>query len=332
MRTLTLAFAASLLLCSPALAGGEGWLHNLEEAQKKAQAENKDILIDFTGSDWCGWCIRLKKEVWDTEAWKAEGPKRFVLVELDFPSKTPQSEETKKYNAALQQEFGVRGFPTIALLDSSGRPYGMTGYQKGGPEAYLKHLEELAARKGEIKELLEGAKTAKALDEAMQQLAKWRVAFGYSSVQEKIVELDPKNEAGFGLEHAKALAERASAKGDEAAYAKHLEQVRGMDPAAGKALEADIAAKGLSKELEGKLGPLAKKGDWKGALKLLESDYVPNHKEGALGQVVGFYVGICKIRSGDKEGALSQFRAARELAEGTQVSQQIDKILKQLGK
>ncbi|HBP20208.1 MAG TPA: hypothetical protein DEA08_20765 [Planctomycetes bacterium] len=331
MRTLSIAFAASLLLCSPALAGGEGWLHNLEEAKKKAKAENKDILIDFTGSDWCGWCIRLKKEVWDTEAWKAEGPKRYVLVELDYPRKTPQSEETKKYNDAIQREFGVRGFPTIALLDSEGQPYGMTGYQKGGPEAYLKHLEELAGRKGEIKQLLEGAKDAKALDDAMQQLAKWRVAFGYPSVQEKIVELDPKNEAGFGLKHAKALAMRASAKKDDAAYKKHLEQVRAMDSGAATALEADVAANALIQELESKLGPMAKSGDWAGALKLLQTDYVPNHKEGAKGQVVGFFVGICKIRSNDKEGALAEFRAAKAMAEGTRISKQIDQILKQLG-
>lgn len=323
-----------LLAASPAFAGGEGWLHNLEEAQKKAKAEGKDVLIDFTGSDWCGWCKKLKAEVWDTEKWKEAGSERFVMVELDFPRRTPQSEETKKYNQALSQKFGVKGFPTIALLDADGQPYAMTGYQKGGPDAYLAHLEELAARKGEIKDLVakaEEAGSAKALDETYQKLAKWRVAFGYPSVQAKIVELDPKNEAGLGLKHAKSLAAQASAAGDEEKLTKYVEAVRAMDPAAADALRDELAANALTQELEGVLTPLAGKGDWAGALKLLQEKYESKHTEGATGQVVRFFIGICKVRSGDRPGSIADFKAAKAMAPNTAMAKQIDKILGQLG-
>jgi thioredoxin-related protein len=329
------ALAALLLFAAPALAGGDGWLTNLEEAKKQAKKEGKDVLIDFTGSDWCGWCIRLKKEVWDTEGWKAEGPKRYVLVELDFPRKKEQSEETKKYNRALNDLFGVKGYPTIALLDSEGRPYAMTGYQQGGPEAYLKHLEELGQRKGQIKELVAAAEksenVAKGLDEVMSKLEEWRVAFGYTKLQEKIVAADPKNEAGLGLKYAKALAKGAKARGDDEAYAKHLEVVKSIDPKEAQALEDGIAAAALGAELEGKLTPLASKGNWKGAAELLEKDYLKKHEAGVQGQVVRFYLAICKLRGGDKPGAVETFKAAKALAPESPMAEQIDQLMKKIG-
>lgn len=329
------ALAALLLLASPALAGGEGWLTNLEEAQSQAKAEGKDILIDFTGSDWCGWCVRLKKEVWSTEAWKAKGPERFVLVELDFPRKKAKSKETKAYNNALKNKFGIRGFPTIALLDADGRPYAMTGYQKGGPEAYLSHLEELGKRKAEIKNLIDAAEksenVAKGLDEVMDKLAEWKVAFGYTHIQEKIVAADPKNEAGLGLKHARALALGAVARKDDEAYAKHLEVVRTMDPKAATKIQTGIMAATLGNELEGVLSPLARKGNWKGAKELVEKNYVEKHTEGVRGQVVRFYLAICKLRGGDKSGALETFKAAKELAPESDMAKEIDRITKKIG-
>lgn len=335
MKHLTTALAALLLFASPALAGGEGWLTNLEEAKKQAKAEGKDVLIDFTGSDWCGWCIRLKKEVWDTETWKKEGSKRYVLVELDFPKKKAQSEETKKYNRAINDLFGVKGYPTIALLDSEGRPYGMTGYQKGGPENYLKHLETLGKHKAEIKELVAAAEksdnVAKGLDEVMDKLNGWRVGFGYSELQEKIVAADPKNEAGFGLKHAKALAKSASARKDKAAFDKFLAIVKGIDPKEAEALSSAIVASRLGSQIEAALSPLASKGDWKGGAKLLESDFLPKHSEGIGGQVVRFYLGICRVRGGDKEAGLKTLEEAKAMAPESPMAKQIDKIMKKIG-
>lgn len=320
---------------SVAFAGGEGWLSNLEAAQKLAKEQKKDILIDFTGSDWCGWCIRLKEEVWSTPKWQEEGSKRYVLVELDFPRNTPQSDEVKAYNQKLSTLFGVEGFPTIALLDSEGRPYALTGYQEGGPEAYLKHLEELGQRKAEIAAGVAKAEQAeapaKALDALFEQLGEWKVAFGYGHLQEQIVALDPKNEAGLGLKHARQLALRAAGQKQSEKLSKCLEAVRAMDAEAADALEGEIKAAALTAELEAKLSPMAAKDDWAGVLKCVEEDYAPKHEAGFTGQVVTFFKGIAKLRLGQQEAALADFKSAKDMAPNSELAERISQILTKLG-
>jgi len=135
--------AMLLLAALPSLLAADAWLTDLEAAKKQAAAEKKDILVDFTGSDWCGWCIRLKKEVFD-QAEFAEASKKFVLVEIDFPRAKKQTPEVKARNEALSKQFAISGFPTILLLDAQGEVYAQTGYQEGGAPAYLKHLAQLS--------------------------------------------------------------------------------------------------------------------------------------------------------------------------------------------
>lgn len=131
----------ALLLTPLAALGAEGWLTDFEAAKKQAAAEKKDILVDFTGSDWCGWCIKLDKEVFSTPAFKAQ--KDFVLVSLDFPRRKEIPADQKAKNEALMRQWGVRGFPTIILTNAKGEAYARTGYQAGGPDKYLPHLAEL---------------------------------------------------------------------------------------------------------------------------------------------------------------------------------------------
>jgi thioredoxin-related protein len=119
------------------------WLTNMEEASAIAAKENKPILVNFTGSDWCGWCIRLTDEVFAKDSFKKYADNNLVLVKLDFPSKVKQSDETKQYNQKWLEKFGVRGFPTILLLDRDLKLVNKTGYQQGGPEAYIKHIKKL---------------------------------------------------------------------------------------------------------------------------------------------------------------------------------------------
>lgn len=137
--------AASLLLSTLASAGGSGWHADFDAAQKEAQASGKDLLVDFTGSDWCGWCIRLHKEVFEHEAFDEGVKADFVLVALDFPrgeealAKVPNP----KRNSELRDLHGISGYPTILLMTAKGEVYGRTGYRQGGPEAYVQHLGEL---------------------------------------------------------------------------------------------------------------------------------------------------------------------------------------------
>jgi thioredoxin-related protein len=124
-------------------AASVSWVTDFEMAKKKAADEGKDLFINFTGSDWCGWCIRLDKEVFRQKLFASEAPTRFVFVKIDFPRQTSLPAALKKQNDQLAQEYQVQGFPTIILADATGKTYAQTGYQEGGPMAYLQHLAEL---------------------------------------------------------------------------------------------------------------------------------------------------------------------------------------------
>ncbi|MEX1048257.1 MAG: thioredoxin family protein [Akkermansiaceae bacterium] len=189
-----------------ALAGGEGWSSDFAASQKEAAETKKDLLIDFTGSDWCGWCIKLKEEVFSHDEFKAGVKDQFVLVELDYPrDKSKLSGETIKQNEELGEKYQVRGYPTILLTDAEGRPFAITGYQPGGPEAYVKHLEELRAQKSardeafEKAEKTEGVEKAKALVAALgaMGLNDAMVSNFYGGVVEQIKVADPQDETGF---------------------------------------------------------------------------------------------------------------------------------------
>lgn len=119
------------------------WETDLEVARKRAKDENKKILADFTGSDWCGWCIRLKKEVFDQPEFQEYAKKNLIMLELDYPRQKQLPAELKEQNDKLAKEFKVEGYPTILLMNSRGKEIGRTGYQEGGPEKYIEHLKQV---------------------------------------------------------------------------------------------------------------------------------------------------------------------------------------------
>jgi thioredoxin-related protein len=206
-HTLKLGFTLLALHFSGlALAADEGWSSDFAASQKEAAESKKDLLIDFTGSDWCGWCIKLKEEVFSQDEFKAGVKDKFVLVELDYPrDKSKLSEDTIKQNEELSEKYQVQGFPTILLADAEGRPFAKTGYQPGGPEAYLKHLEELRANKSardeafEAAAKVEGVEKAKALAAALDamDLDDGMASNFYGDVVEQIKAADPQDETGF---------------------------------------------------------------------------------------------------------------------------------------
>ena len=119
------------------------WLTDLPKAQEQAKAEKKLVMLDFTGSDWCGWCIKLNKEVFSQPEFSDYAKKNLVLVEVDFPRNKPQSEAQKKANTDLQAKYSVEGYPTIIVLDSNGKKVGELNYEPGGPKAFISELEKL---------------------------------------------------------------------------------------------------------------------------------------------------------------------------------------------
>ncbi|MEY4131987.1 MAG: hypothetical protein RL592_45 [Verrucomicrobiota bacterium] len=124
------------------------WLTDLDEAKKVAAKDNKKLLVDFTGSDWCGYCIKLHKEVFDTPEFE-KFAKDYVLVELDFPKRKEQPAAEKAKNQAASKKFGVSGFPTVIVMTAGGKVLNRAeGYSPdSGPEAYLPKLGAPAAKK-----------------------------------------------------------------------------------------------------------------------------------------------------------------------------------------
>ena len=141
MKTL-LSIIATVALASFAHAAKDGWLDDLEKARTQAKAENKKILLDFTGSDWCGWCKKLDAEVFSQQEFKDYAAKHLVLVEVDFPHGFQLPDATKKQNDALAQKFKINGYPTIIITSASGQRKGQLGYVEGGPKAFIKTLEK----------------------------------------------------------------------------------------------------------------------------------------------------------------------------------------------
>ena len=123
-----------------------GWVTDYKKALETASREKKVALLDFTGSDWCGWCIKLREEVFETAEFSNYATNNFVLVEIDFPNHKSQSDELRKQNRELQEQFGIEGFPTIIVLDSEGKPLGKTGYVPGGPQPFIKEIESIKKR------------------------------------------------------------------------------------------------------------------------------------------------------------------------------------------
>ncbi len=118
------------------------WLTNFEDAKKEAKKSNKVILADFTGSDWCGWCKKLKAEVFDKAEFQTWADKHVVLLEVDFPRAKKLDPAVKKQNDALAKEHNITGYPTILFMDAEGKVVGQSGYVAGGPEAWIAKAEE----------------------------------------------------------------------------------------------------------------------------------------------------------------------------------------------
>lgn len=133
------------------------WHTDMAEAVKVSKKNKKPLFLFFTGSDWCGWCTRLQKEVFKTPEFAAWAKKNVVLVELDFPRKAVLSPEMKQQNASLAQMFGVRGYPTVWITKAEKdkgndtkinfTPLGNTGYVAGGPTTWLDGANKILANK-----------------------------------------------------------------------------------------------------------------------------------------------------------------------------------------
>jgi hypothetical protein len=207
LASLTHCVAASAWVASALNAGAVAspFGNDLAAARAKAQAEHRDVLVSFTGSDWCGWCLILEKEVFLKPEFNAEAGKHFELVQLDFPSnKSKQDPEVAARYQAWKKELKSSSFPDILLLDEKGKVFGRMNYREGGVKPFLAHLE--AQRQGRVQrdaamaaaDKVQGVERARHLDEALVALHNDDVMLTYyGDVIGEIMRLDATGEAGL---------------------------------------------------------------------------------------------------------------------------------------
>jgi thioredoxin-related protein len=126
-------------------AKAQQWHTDFEQAKTLAETEGKNIIVVFSGSDWCAPCIKLEKQVWDSEAFKKDAS-QWILVKADFPKKKANAlpEAQQKQNATLYEKYNKEGaFPLVVVMDKTGKVLGKTAYKDIAPQDYINHLHTL---------------------------------------------------------------------------------------------------------------------------------------------------------------------------------------------
>jgi len=140
------------LLCNVSVRAESGWATDYKKAQEEAKTDHRLVLLNFTGSDWCGYCVQLDRAILSKPEFKDYANKNLVLLEIDFPRQNgprwnAQSIELKKQNMELAEKYQVEGFPTLVVLDGEGKTlWKYEGYYAGGLAAFLAELDRV--RKG----------------------------------------------------------------------------------------------------------------------------------------------------------------------------------------
>ena len=134
-----------MLLAFGVRAEAAGWVTDFAQASKTAKKSGKYMLVDFSGSDWCGWCQKLEAEVFSKPEFKQYAQKNLICVLVDFPQSKYQSDDQKAKNQQLSVQYAIEGYPTVLILSPSGQLVATTGYQDGGAANYVKYLKQVIA-------------------------------------------------------------------------------------------------------------------------------------------------------------------------------------------
>ncbi|MCB9879817.1 MAG: thioredoxin family protein [Planctomycetes bacterium] len=285
------------------------WLQDFAAAKAKAKAEKKDLLVDFTGSDWCIWCKRLDGEVFAKDEFKNSAPDNFVLVKLDFPQdETLVTAEIRAQNEKLQEQYAIQGFPTILLMDHDGRVYAQTGYQQGGPGPYNTMLAEKREKGAAFKAAVAalegktGAERAKAIDALLGTVEEEVADNFHFDLMKEICTLDQDGKAG--------LLEKYEAK------VKQKELERATNEAAS--------------ELRKLVGEHMQNQDGAKAIAALD-DYLKTPKSKIHEQMALFFKGMITMdTTGDAKAALELLEKAKAIDTTSLIAQQIEQIMPQI--
>lgn len=277
----------------------DGWMTDMNAAKKQAVEQKKDLMIEFTGSDWCPPCMQLRANVLSTPEFQQEAQKNFVLLELDFPRSKEQSQEVKAANEKLAKEYGVRGFPTVVFANADGKPFG--GFVGGlSREDVMKSLQKSLKNKDALriaeenvaKATTDEAKIA-ALLEVLKLAPRDYVNNFYGDVKAEIKKLDKEDKTGL-----KAADER-------------LERLN---------KEQEDLQKYIAGKLSAKMTP-------EDALQVIKSypereKLLPENQQRLMMMEFGAYINS----TGDVDGATKILDKVAELSPGTEAGMQAPRI------
>lgn len=215
-----LAILTPFLLWSQFCSAGITWSEDYSAALKQAKETHKPILLLFTGSDWCTWCKKLEKEVFETKEFEDKAGDAFIFVRLDFPMKGKESQPQaiRDQNSKLKTTFNVTGFPTVILLDDNGQKITSTGYKAGGGANYADCLLKTLNDYQQYKKGTARAESNQLSPGELESLYNQAKVFGLGADQDKIIAIGSKSSTpGFFLkERYLDLAEQGKLGGEEA--------------------------------------------------------------------------------------------------------------------
>lgn len=147
MKKLIVLLAAFFTVYS-VFAGGIAWYDNFGKAQEESRKTGKPILMLFTGSDWCGFCIRMDRAAFSKPDFQNFIQSKFVMFKADFPRRTKLQPGIAAQNNDLAEQYGVKGFPTVIIANSEGAVLAKTGFIRGNERAYRAEYEKILRRIG----------------------------------------------------------------------------------------------------------------------------------------------------------------------------------------
>jgi protein disulfide-isomerase len=207
------------------------WTTNYEEAVNAAKTSSKPLLLFFTGSDWCGWCNKLEEEALASPDFSNSVADKFIFLKLDFPLYSAQDPQLKSRNKQLQQQFGVRSFPTIILFDAQkNQQIATTGYRAGGGKQYADHLMKLVRDYSSYKQKVSMLDQEPLAEKELKQLYEKSKELGLSEESKKILKCGMASDHPlfFAVEQYRLLADEGAIQTVEAAALR--ERLLAADP------------------------------------------------------------------------------------------------------
>lgn len=201
---------------------GIQWNTNFENAVAEAKANNKPLLLLFTGTGWCPACVRLEKEVFSNADFANTVGKEFVFVKLDFPKGGSQDPRLQTQNDQLANRFYVRGYPTVVIIDADQNQIGTSGYRPGGAAPYAAHLLKMIKEYASYKQQMQNVGSQKYSGGQLKHLLeKARALEFYGDANELVkIGMESDQKGYFQIERYRMLAKEGALKNPEAVALK----------------------------------------------------------------------------------------------------------------